>query len=397
MKSWLLLVFFFSGSIFFSTMSLLSLSHISGGLYFTLFNSLLALIIGLTFLRELFAKKIFINIKRIQLISITAILLISILFGYAMFYPAEFVGTILNYFIAFTLPAILLGLILTKEDLLLAFSRMKYLNIYLSLTIGASFLNARNFESGRFLEMGGASHLTIGYTMAALFAYNIIIFLHAPQKNYKVFAAGLMMFNLMIIIFSGSRGALLSLILVFLLVVLSNSNKKKHFIPITVLLGALTIAINSIINTPQFAVAIERISNGVINSQQDQSSQERIQLYEIAYNNFLENPIVGNGVGSFSKEMGMYYYPHNIFLEIMNDFGLIGVTAAGFIIFSLIGRSVKILNTDYRFHIIVYWFLGMLVQSMITGSYLVNSKFWITFVIIWLFTKDKIKKNVVIN
>ena len=57
---------------------------------------------------------------------------------------------------------------------------------------------------------------------------------------------------------------------------------------------------------------------------EDASSLERLSLYNIAWNQFLQNPLLGIGDGALIH-FSSVSYPHNIFLEILVEFGLLGL------------------------------------------------------------------------
>lgn len=63
--------------------------------------------------------------------------------------------------------------------------------------------------------------------------------------------------------------------------------------------------------------------------------EDRLTLWKSAYEMFLQSPLIGSGTGAFHDYVnGWAYYPHNIFLEIGAELGLMGL--AVFVVFLLL-------------------------------------------------------------
>jgi len=57
---------------------------------------------------------------------------------------------------------------------------------------------------------------------------------------------------------------------------------------------------------------------------QGPSTQQRLEQYQIAIRLFSQRPLLGGGTDDYAKRIGLSY-PHNIFLEIISENGLIGL------------------------------------------------------------------------
>jgi len=55
------------------------------------------------------------------------------------------------------------------------------------------------------------------------------------------------------------------------------------------------------------------------------STKERLELYQAAIRLFVQRPLLGGGTNSYSQRTKLAEYPHNIFLEIISENGLIGL------------------------------------------------------------------------
>lgn len=103
------------------------------------------------------------------------------------------------------------------------------------------------------------------------------------------------------------------------------------------------------------------------------SLNSRVGLWENAYKMFYEKPILGNGVGSYQSNFGIY--THNIFLDVLVFYGFIGI----FILLYLILKSlmkIKYSNIYFKYFgytMFVLWFPTLLLSS----NFYVNYYFWV--------------------
>lgn len=102
------------------------------------------------------------------------------------------------------------------------------------------------------------------------------------------------------------------------------------------------------------------VSDGSINS--------RIQAYEISFNMFLEKPFFGQGIGGYNQVYKnnelpkTIEYPHNLFVEIIVELGLIGFILFG-ILFWRAARNIRKIN-----EIIFLIFTNSLLLSLFSGN-----------------------------
>ena len=80
-----------------------------------------------------------------------------------------------------------------------------------------------------------------------------------------------------------------------------------------------------------------------------QSTTIRLELYSLSRELFFQNPILGVGTGGFSQLSGSGGYPHNIFLEILSENGLVGIMIflAFISLITIYGTKLIALFTSY--------------------------------------------------
>ncbi len=118
------------------------------------------------------------------------------------------------------------------------------------------------------------------------------------------------------------------------------SNRKG----IVLVLSILSIVIMATIVSP--VSQSERIIRVLSEKGLDESGLARLDHYRVGWTAFLENPIVGGGIGSYATFRGGgddRWFPHNILLEVSIELGIIGLALFLFMLFGFI-RHVLILR-----------------------------------------------------
>jgi O-antigen ligase len=386
MKGLILLIFFFSQSIFFCTLSLFSLSYTGGGNNYAFYSLVLAMVIGAillsTFIKKLMSHEYNIPVIKIYILFIFFILLLGTIYSY-FYYGTEPSKMILLYYLAFTAPAFFISLMAEEKDVEVFYKSLKYLNIYLSFSILIAFL--KTIGSTQFDGIGGATYLLIGYTMAFLFSYNFFQLILERRIIKKLFYIFMMIFNISMILLSGSRGAVISVAIISLFIYYQYIIKSGKGFSYTVTLSIVAcVTFLFLIRTDGFSFAWYRISR-LFESDFGIASSGRDVFYQQSLIQFQEHPLSLTGIGAYANHFGSYVYPHNIILEILNDFGLIGFLIASFIISFVLYSARDILKHTIQNQYIVILFIQSSVMLMVSGSYLTEIQFWIPLVLILTF------------
>ena len=70
---------------------------------------------------------------------------------------------------------------------------------------------------------------------------------------------------------------------------------------------------------------------------------DRYNLWNMAFQEFKKSPVIGHGALSFQEKYDNYF-PHNIFLEILADFGIVGFAVVMFLVIFLLIKSLKLIK-----------------------------------------------------
>lgn len=140
-------------------------------------------------------------------------------------------------------------------------------------------------------------------------------------------AVGILILGLVI---TASRGAIVGLAGV-VCVLFARAAAKKQFGNL-IFAGAATGLTTVAITTSSTVMArFENVGENYI----------RLDLWPAAWNLFIEKPILGIGVGQFPALSGFEIYPHNGFLSILVELGLVGFLVYAMLVWSVLKRSFR--------------------------------------------------------
>lgn len=292
-------------------------------------------------------------------------------------------------FIAESLPAILIAIVLAKSNRLNTLSRY-YDLLNVMLTIGL-ILNFRIFTSGSIGGLAGTTNYqALSYTAALAFSINIFGLLAGDfyPERFRVFKSTFfyvleLMFlpvQMLACIMSGGRGGAILIILSFIVVFYyANKWKKKKSRTILTLLGIAAIGILLLSILPdQYS---DPISNGLSrqfsyigdNGIDMGKTSNRDITYGKALEAFYENPVFGYGLYRYADKLG--FYPHNIFLQVMVQGGVFYLLMFVLFMFLVFRKAFKMLN-DSSNSLLIITALYPFVQLLFSGSYTRNPLFW---------------------
>lgn len=262
----------------------------------------------------------------------------------------------------FTLPVVVpIGLCIASINNFEVLAKcMQYISVFAAI-IG--LLYALMFLAGAFYIEG--------YSMS--FSYSLLFptFIMINKKGviWKCIALVLMMEMLAI----GSRGPLVVCVAYWLFtMVWKKFSIAKLLGLVTIIFLAYTILFEPLVN---LLVSIfdsiginSRTLKLLVNDELISHDSGRDELYQMSWNLIDNNPLFGNGVWADRQYMDTYC--HNIFLELLVDFGYIG---AGILIIIICAKQFKIMQRIPSNHKTMYFMmLGILCPLLVSSSYLTS-------------------------
>jgi oligosaccharide repeat unit polymerase len=246
--------------------------------------------------------------------------------------------------------------------------------------------------------------------ISVFFAFGALCFIHSlyfsKSKVKIIFNLGLVLISLIFLFLTGSRGALIAFLCSIFLFFLFTFIKSKRRIT-TFLLGVIIVLIllnsNTIYYLSDFMPSSLEIffESRYTSSLALESINARKDLFTLALDGYSSNSnflnlLFGNGIGDFGyllsgiDERG---YPHNIFLEILYELGLIPLILFAILIAKVIIKNYKETSRDSfeesdGMYLMFYFFL---VNALSTGDIAANFLLFIYMMAILIKSKKVIK------
>ena len=239
------------------------------------------------------------------------------------------------------------------------------------------------------MERIGFNTLPVSRVSGLLFISSIISLIFSKSK-LKYLYSGSAAVGVYMLLVTSQRATILGVIFSLVFLSLVNSSKKSKYVLYALGFASLLFIVGWV-NIEQFGV-IERFQN-----LKYYETYQRYDDYSRSFNIFLNNFITGLGPKGYFIEIGRIY-PHNIVLELMAEYGIIGLISAFMIIITGLGYSIKLLKSsiiEYKIYIIVCYWLFLLISVFASGNIIDNSMFWISSAFLVIVMRDYKKSHII--
>lgn len=294
--------------------------------------------------------------------SFSILYMLTYLYSESTIYAViKFKGVLLNS-IAFTFPITSIKIqyskYITKIITVLALLMIVFLSFLLFNDLFILFIMPEDQQLKLFNAVI-PSYLDVGSFISIAF----VLLLNYKSKLHLLLK--LIIFNYLIIL--GGRGPLLALILIVMINFFINGNRlsvyfKYFFLFVFVVVFYIYLDLSFI--------DMERL-NIFQNYGSDTATNERVIYVGRCIAAFFENPIFGHGIGSSGIIISgedVVLYPHNLFVEILAEFGLIGFLLYSTIFFLFIRIAlIKKVPLEYISFILIVFYLFF--QDMKSGAF----------------------------
>ena len=108
----------------------------------------------------------------------------------------------------------------------------------------------------------------------------------------------------------------------------------------------------------------------------------RVELWSAGWESFIERPLVGLGTGGFADAFPSELYPHNLFLELAAELGIVGLllvvafTTAGFVAALRAYRSTDP-QVSRRAALVTALLASALTNAAFSGNVSSNAAVWL--------------------
>ncbi len=392
--------------LYFSFLSIFGISHqqgVNSNFYiFTVgfFNFLSLIIIGVYYFR-----------KKVKLTYTNLLFYLIPLFFYLIYLiesPSNYAASrSFNMFLSFSLPGIFLGTFLGSNNFIHYI--MKWIDIIVIVISVGTIISLPQIVRTDIINLGGVGYHSMSY-FAAL-SYVLTLYLVLFGKNHQRFKyfnhniinyiyVILIIFQLAAIFLSSGRGgfvtAILGTFVMFHYKLKKNFNFSKFLKFFFILLLAFFIIRSFVPSELEFLIdrGSQRVFSYISVRGVDLSETSgRDIVFSESIDFISEKPIIGYGFFSYiDNYIGKQYaYPHNFFLEVLLQRGVIYLffwLTLFIIIYKKLKQGIK--ENDENLFILILS-IYPITQLSVSGSYMMSGMFW--FSISYIFNLKHLYKN----
>jgi O-antigen ligase len=185
------------------------------------------------------------------------------------------------------------------------------------------------------------------------------------------------------LIASAARGPIVALLVVLILNLATSAKMFSRLVLTALLLGVSTYAAFSVfrqIDPSRYNSKVSQIADLVEGKSTTGSAAARLTFYRQTIAAIPDHLVIGGGLGSWSV---FYYgadergYPHNLFLQIAFEQGLLGIATLGFFLATMAAVSLRMLRkTGTRYAVFPSLVLFCVIVSMFSGDLDDNRILW---------------------
>jgi len=237
---------------------------------------------------------------------------------------------------------LLVAVVLSRRRLRIVLIALSLLVGYLSISSLIQYFQGNfNHTMGvdRIAGLTGASNSpdTLGLTIATALPIMFLFTLKPAKLGMRLLMwldIGLCLWTLLL---TGSRGSLLSFMLILIIAVFI-SRKRLILLPA---IAVLTVVIWTALPA-QYKARYATLSDPTEEATNDMSYTNRLLSWQGGWHMFLHNPITGIGIGNYADANGSQYWPeprhvwldaHSLYFKLLGELGMFGViTFAGLVV-----------------------------------------------------------------
>mgnify|MGYP004506457005 FL=1 len=191
--------------------------------------------------------------------------------------------------------------------------------------INSFLLSSEGIKTNQELfKAGGYAGITAQTSVNAFYIAIFVggIFLNLIlKKKHKIVNTFLLIISIIALFITGKRGmlffSLLAISLIYLYIAIKDRKNIFKYIVMILIVG--TIGYISVINIPQTKVIIDKIQ---ILSEKEDALNGRDKLWQDSIEVFINNPLMGIGIGTIQEIIGEY--SHNSYIQILAETGIVG-------------------------------------------------------------------------
>lgn len=223
-------------------------------------------------------------------------------------------------------------------------------------------------------------NLDLGWGISNFVATYLIMFIAAMFyyiKIYKLHIIPVLLatFEVIMLLFTLSRGGILSFLLTFILLMayLFHNCEQKKQMALNILFGMIVLTIFIIVRFDIFETIYNRLTDGFF------ADNGRFSLWIEAWQKFIEHPLLGAGL--FARVSGSYFgFYHNTFMHTIATLGLIGLASVIWQIIEIVKMFINRFTMEKT--ILFIALIGANIHGMVDNVYYMPQFMIIFFIVI---------------
>ena len=234
--------------------------------------------------------------------------------------------------------------------------------------------------TGRFTISAQAGAISLGRTSAdgALIAIGAILIARRAWQRFAALAV--VPLTLLAMLSAGSRGPTVAFVIgLLVMVVLSATTGRAQ--KQLLLVGGVLVAAALLLPLVVPGSAISRALSAILGTGRGLSSNGRSALWTLALNAFSSHIWLGIGTGGFAT-LATLPYPHDLFLEMAAELGVIGLVVVATLVWSMAARlraSWRAAQPGDRLVValVTALFTSALLNALVSGQVADNAEVWL--------------------
>lgn len=190
------------------------------------------------------------------------------------------------------------------------------------------------------------------------------------SKKQKVFIYITIVLSIVPFFLGSSRGSLFALFFPFIVLMFSSASSKNIFN--IALISIVAVVALIFLDDYMGSGLLERFTGtqDAINSGSE--SAVRLQIWKQSFEQFLSNMMIGDTLNT----KFVNHYPHNIYIEVLQQTGLLGFIPFAILIITAIKYVMYIFKRYPKYGWLTIFFLQAMMQNMFSGALYTATWFW---------------------
>ena len=381
-----------SVDLFFSIVTVLGMSF-QGSYYspiYIIYNVAIFFVATILFINDMVIKQEKYTKNQVLMLGIPFVFIFSYLVSMLFENVTQRATTQFLYFFLWGFSGIYLGIYFSEERRFIKSVKLMEIMMVIMSIATTRVLMQVFIQDSRRVGIGGATYQTASYIAAFVFGLNLYFLLFGKYHErypffetrlYRFLSIGLLFIQAIATFSSSGRGAAVLIVVYVIFFLIRFKRKfliKKIFKNFLFIPGAIVISylvFYFLRDIPIFINSFERafafISTEGINWE---GTSGRDVIYQETINIIMNSPMIGYGI--FGMWNVARHSPHNLFLEVVMQGGIIYLSIVIAILNFAIIKLFKMIKREKEMKIIVVLALYPATMLMFSGSYMIHLLFW---------------------